>query len=96
MCDWALMTALIFLSFGLKHLNLKVHCTACQHKNSNMLPTKNHKHLYTGVIKIGGNRGKVKTKHDITWFAQKTNVDQLNSAYVYDSGGVKIFLLFTL
>jgi hypothetical protein len=41
-------------------------------------------------------RGKVKTKHDITWFAQKTNVDQLNSAYVYDSGGVKIFLLFTL
>jgi hypothetical protein len=75
MCDWALMTALIFLSFGLKHLNLKVHCTACQHKNSNMLPTKNHKHLYTDVIKIGGNRGKVKTKHDITWFAQKTNVD---------------------
>jgi hypothetical protein len=41
-------------------------------------------------------RGKVKTKHDITWFAQKTNVDQLNSAYVYDSGGVKNFLLFTL
>jgi hypothetical protein len=45
-------------------------------------------------------RGKVKTKHDITWFAQKTNVDQLNPAYVYDSGGVKnkknIFLLFTL
>jgi hypothetical protein len=34
-------------------------------------------------------RGKVKTKHDITWFAQKTNVDQLNPAYVYDSGGVK-------
>jgi hypothetical protein len=34
-------------------------------------------------------RGKVKTKHDITWFAQKTNVDQLNSAYVYDSGGQK-------
>jgi hypothetical protein len=33
--------------------------------------------------------GKVKTKHDITWFAQKT-------AYVYDSGGVKNFLLFTL
>jgi hypothetical protein len=25
-------------------------------------------------------RGKVKTKHDITWFAQKTNVDQLNPA----------------
>jgi hypothetical protein len=41
-------------------------------------------------------RGKVKTKHDITWFAQKTNVDQLNPAYVYDSGGVKNFLLFTL
>jgi hypothetical protein len=41
-------------------------------------------------------RGKVKTKHDITWFAQKTNVDQLNRAYVYDSGGVKHFLLFTL
>jgi hypothetical protein len=30
-------------------------------------------------------------------FAQKTNVDQLNSAYVYDSGGQKKkFLLFTL
>jgi hypothetical protein len=41
-------------------------------------------------------RGKVKTKHDITCFAQKTNVDQLNSAYVYDSGGVKNFVLFTL
>jgi hypothetical protein len=26
-------------------------------------------------------RGKVKTKHDITWLAQKTNVDQLNPAY---------------
>jgi hypothetical protein len=37
-------------------------------------------------------RVKVKTKHDITWFAQKTNVDQLNPAYVYDSGGVKNFL----
>jgi hypothetical protein len=36
---------------------------------------------------MGG--AKVKTKHDITWFAQKTNVDQLNPAYVYDSGGVK-------
>jgi hypothetical protein len=45
-------------------------------------------------------RGKVKTKHDITWFAQKTNVDQLNhhrlyicrvvesSLRIYDSGGV--------
>jgi hypothetical protein len=41
-------------------------------------------------------RGKVKTKHDITWFAQRTNVDQLNSAYVHDSGGVNNFLLFTL
>jgi hypothetical protein len=30
------------------------------------------------------------------WFAQKTNVDQLNLVYVYDSGEVKNFLLFTL
>jgi hypothetical protein len=48
------------------------------------------------MLKKKQSRGKVKTKHDITWFAQKTNVDQLNPAYVYDSGGVKKFLLFTL
>jgi hypothetical protein len=43
------------------------------------------------MLKKKQSRGKVKTKHDITWFAQKTNVDQLNPAYVYDSGGVKNF-----
>jgi hypothetical protein len=48
------------------------------------------------MLKKKQSRGKVKTKHDITWFAQKTNVDQLNPAYVYDSGGVKKILLFTL
>jgi hypothetical protein len=47
-------------------------------------------------VNVITSRGKVKTKHDITWFAQKTNVDQLNPAYVYDSGGVNNFLLFTL
>jgi hypothetical protein len=28
----------------------------------------------TGLGKVDRRRGKVKTKHDITWFAQKTNV----------------------
>jgi hypothetical protein len=43
-------------------------------------------------VNVITSRGKVKTKHDITWFAQKTNVDQLNPAYVYDSGGVNNFV----
>jgi hypothetical protein len=64
------------------------------------LPRSIYYFLHDSPILIEKSRkfveAKVKTKHDITWFAQKTNLDQLNPAYVYDSGGIKIFLLFTL
>jgi hypothetical protein len=38
----------------------------------------------------------VKTKHDITWFAQKTNVDQFNPAYVYDWRSQKFSFVYAI